>query len=192
MHAVIPIKGFTHGKGRLAESITPTCRSELNKATAGHVLDACEAAGFSSTIVTGDPEAMTWAEHRGAQVVPDPAQGLDAACKAGVAARPDPWVVVHADLPLLDEETMTAVCRSLAKGLPVIAPARDGGTNILGHISPIAFAYGPGSFHRHLSRLDSRPLVLTTPGSLFEIDTIEDLAATAHLPGGEWLRRFLS
>ena len=62
---------------------------------------------------------------------------------------------MHGDLPLLDGATMTDARATLAAGGSVIAPSRDGGTNLLGSQGRIRLSYGPGSFHRHLASLSN-------------------------------------
>jgi len=192
MHAVIPLKGFDIAKGRLAPVLDHQQRSSLARATADHVASACAEGGFDLTIVTGDEAVTKWATGHSAEVIPDPAQGLDAACNAGIAAGTGSWIVVHGDLPLLDAATMRRARDVLVAGRPVIAPSRDGGTNLLGGKSRIRLSYGPGSFHRHLAVLSELPDVLTGIESIIELDTPADLSAAADLPGGAWLAPFMS
>lgn len=191
--AVIPLKGFDAAKERLSGALPPDQRAALARATARHVVTACRGGGFDLVVVTADPSVTAWADALPAAVVPDPGGGLDAACHAGIALNPTAWVVVHGDLPLLDPASMERVMDYLIEGRGVVAPARDGGTNLLGAAAPVPLDYGPGSFHRHLGALAGhRAVVLTGPETAIEIDTPRDLAAAAALPGGGWLARFLS
>ncbi len=144
-------------------------------------------------VVTSDADVASWAADLSAQVVADPGRGLDDACRVGVELRPDEWVVVHGDLPLLDKVSMTDCAEHLSAGRSVIAPARDGGTNLLAADRLIPFAYGAGSFHRHLTALASRDkIVVTGAATAIEIDTPADLFAAAQLPGGDWLTPYLA
>ncbi len=190
MHAVIPIRGFSSAKTRLEPLVPPATRAELARLTATRVATACDDAGFTVVTVSNDPEVAEWGAGR-YLVVDDPNRGLDAATRAGTNLADGPWIVVHADLPLLDAATMLHVSPLLEQGLSVAAPSRDGGTNLLGSIAPIAFGYGPGSFHRHLARLPHPAVVLVDFTTLIELDTPEDLAAAARTDGGGWLARFL-
>lgn len=192
MHAVIPLKGFDVAKERLSPALDRERRSSLAKAAADNVLRACSGAGFDVTVVTGDQMVAEWATERAAAVISDPGKGLNAACDVGIAASQGPWVVVHGDLPLLDAVTMRRVGTTLAAGTPVIAPSRDGGTNLLGGTGRIGFSYGPGSFHRHLAAVLAPPQVLTGIETLIELDTPADLLSAASLPGGAWLAPFLT
>lgn len=191
--AVIPLKSFEVAKERLAGALAPEQRAILARATADHVVASCRLAGFDLVVVTGDPTVARWADERAATIVADPGSGLDAACNAGIALNPSGWVVVHGDLPLLQGESMEHVRSHLAAERGVIAPARDGGTNVLGATRRVELGYGPGSFHRHLRALAGHPaIVLTGPDTAIEIDTPGDLIAAATLPGGGWLSPFLS
>lgn len=190
MHAVIPIRGFSTAKTRLEATLPPVRRAALARAAATRVVSACQEAGFEAVAVSSDPEVADWADGR-CRIVADPGQGLDAASRAGTDAADGPWVVVHADLPLLDTATMRRVAGELQLGRSVAAPSRDGGTNLLGAVLPVPFAYGPGSFHRHLARLPRPVTVVVTAQTLVELDTPDDLAAAAHIDGGDWLARFL-
>lgn len=192
MRAVIPLKAFDAAKARLSPTYDARVRAEIARATADHVVQTCSDAGFDTAIVTGDDAVTEWATRTGARVLADPGKGLDAACAAGAFGVAGPWVVVHGDLPLLDVPTMATARRALETGRSLIAPSRDGGTNLLGAATPISFSYGAGSFHRHLAALGADPVVLIALEAIIELDTPEDLAAAAALPGGAWLHRFLS
>ena len=186
----MPLKGFDVAKERLAPLLEPTRRSALAKATADHVAMACIGGGFDLTIVTGDATVAAWAAGHGASVVTDPGEGLDAACRAGIAAGSGPWVVVHGDLPLLDPATMQRVRTALNSGTSIIAPSRDGGTNVLGAVSTISLSYGPASFHRHLAVLPAPFEVFTGVETMIELDTPADLEAAACVHAGRWLAPF--
>lgn len=190
--AVIPLKGFAVAKGRLAPVLDQEQRSSLARETAGHVARACADGGFDIMIVTGDAAVKAWALDHSAIVVPDPSQGLDAACRVAIEQCAGPWIIVHGDLPLLEGATMTDTRAILDAGGSIIAPSRDGGTNLLGATDPIRLSYGPGSFHRHLAALSGRARVYVDIKTLIELDTPADLSAAAELPGGAWLSPFLA
>jgi 2-phospho-L-lactate guanylyltransferase len=191
--AIIPLKGFEFAKARL--ELLPAIRSSLAQAVAARVVAACLDGGMEPLVVTGSSTLRDWAAELGANSIDEPlGGGLDAAAARGLAqAAERPWLVVHGDLPLLSAEDIAGVGELLSQGGVVLAPSRDGGTNLLGSTGPFEFRYGPASFHRHLAVAAGRAVaVVIRPGTALEIDTLSDLHSIARLPSGEWLRRFLS
>jgi 2-phospho-L-lactate guanylyltransferase len=194
--AVIPLKPFDSAKGRLERALDPPRRARLSRAVAAHAAAACDEAGLEVAVVTADPGAAAWARDLGLEVISEPAGGgLDGAARAGAEtalAAGRPWCIVHADLPLLSAADVRHVQEAAAPGTAVLAPSRDGGTNILAGHTPFAFRYGPGSFSRHLAAAAGlRRVVLVRPGTALDLDTPEDLAGVAALPAGRWLLPYL-
>lgn len=191
--AVLPLKAFDHAKERL--DLPPQARAAFAKETATVVAAACLDAGLELAVVTADERVAAWARRRGAAVVADPGAGLAAAAAAGAQMAHDDgrdWLVVHGDLPLLGPDDLAIVAEAIGDGVTVLAPSRDGGTNLLGSSHPLAFRYGPGSFARHLAAAANRPrLVVVRTGTAVEVDTLADLRTASRLPRGTWLERFL-
>lgn len=190
--AVVPIKGFTAAKERL--DLPHEVRAALARATAAHVVETCRVAGLPVAVVTADEAVAEMGRGLGARIVTDPGSGLDAAAAAGIVGV-DRWLVLHGDLPILDDTALANACDALAAGLAPIGPARDGGTNLIGGRGAFRFAYGPGSFHRHLAamaRTGQTPAVLVSEAIATEIDTVRDLGDAAARPAGAWLEPFLS
>lgn len=197
MLAVLPVKGFAAAKSRLDGVLEPSRRAALSRAVARRVAAACAAAGAEVVVVTPDEEVACWAVEAGLEVLAEPpGGGLDGAATAGAAlarGRGSAWCIVHADLPLLTPAHLQEIAAGARPGTAVLAPSRHGGTNLLAGTQPMPFAYGPGSFHRHLAaarHLERR--VLVTVGTALDLDTPEDLRAAASLPGGAWLRDYLT
>ena len=195
--AALPLKPFAAAKGRLDGLLPPPARAALARAVAERVAAVCLEAEAEVVVVTADDEVALWARALGIEVLPEPAGGgLDgaAAAAADEALRQGrPWCIVHADLPLLAPEHVAAVAALAAPGTAVLGPSRAGGTNLFAAAVPLTFAYGPGSFSRHLAaarRLERR--VLVTVGTALDLDTPEDLLGAAALPGGAWLRSYLT
>lgn len=191
--AIVPLKDFREAKGRL--DLLPENRTSLTQAVAEHVISACRDGGFAPLVVTGSEGMRRWAAALGADVLVDtPGEGLNGAAAQGAArAGEGPWLVVHGDLPLLSADDVAHVGLLLGRGGVVLAPSRDGGTNLLGATGRFDFRYGPASFHGHLAAAAGREVsVVIRPGTALEIDTLADLQAAALLSSGEWLRRFLS
>jgi 2-phospho-L-lactate guanylyltransferase len=177
----VPIRAFD-GMVRLAPVLDRPRRRRLVARLAARTLEVARAAGCAVAVVTGDPEVAAWAETRHVRVVVEPAGGgLDGAAAALVAAASPPWAVVHADLPLLGVPDLVAVAREAAIAT-VLAPSRDGGTSVVASTLPgFPFAYGPGSFARHLAACPGPRRVLVRPGLAFDLDRPADLAAAERL-----------
>jgi 2-phospho-L-lactate guanylyltransferase len=184
---VLPVRAFALGKARLAETLDPAARAALGRRWADTVADA--ACGLPVVVVSSDPEVIEWAQDRDARVVADPGS-LDGAAAVGCDALRHSGctraVVAHADLPR---------ARSLLPlagdgGLPIVALVpchRDDGTPVLALPLDVTFdfAYGPGSFRRHVSHARAQGLavrVVRDPDLAFDVDVPDDLVALgAHL-----------
>ncbi len=178
---------------RLSGAVTSRARSDLGRAIAGHVAEVIDAAGLVPMVVTGDAEVATWAAELGFPPLPEPEGGLDFAAAAGAdwaMQANSPWLVLHSDLPLLDQSDVTRLATHLAEGRDVIAPSSDGGTSAIGSSRRFEFRFGPGSFHRHLPQLET-PAVVATLGLLHDIDTSADLASAAGLRRSGWMATYI-
>lgn len=194
MIAAIPLRGFDSAKTRLAAEMSAGDRAEIAAAVAGRVITACHAADWTALVVSSATDVIAWSRVRGVPVVPDPGSGLDAAAGAGIAAAAGgPWAVIHGDLPLITASDLAGIPEAVAAGEVVLAPSRDGGTNLIAAAGPFPFAYGPASFARHLGRAAGRSTrVVIRVGLAVELDTPTDLAAVRAHPEGRWLADFLS
>jgi len=195
--AALPLKPFAAAKGRLDGLLGPEARASLARATAERVAAACREAATHTAVVTGDPGVARWAEGLGLEVIAEyPGGGLNGAAAAAAAEaerRGLAWCIVHADLPLLTPAGVAAVAAAANPGRAAIAPSRDGGTNLFAAACPLDFAYGPGSFARHLAAAGHLQVrVMVTVGTSLDLDTPEDLRWAANLPGGTWLRAYLT
>ena len=179
--AIVPLKSF-EGLTRLADALPPGRRIELMVRLAARTTGALRDAGVDVVVVTGDPSVSEWASQQRFHVVdePDP-PGLDAAAAAGLDTVRGEWMVVHADLPLISREDVKAVQRALATSDHVLAPSHDGGTSLIGGMgSAFPFAYGVGSFRRHLALVPDA-VVVVRPGLALDVDHVRDLVALRTL-----------
>ena len=79
------------------------------------------------------------------------------------------WCTV---ISLCSPADLEGVATRVASGTTVLAPSRDGGTNLIAGTGHFAFAYGPGSFVRHIAAAaGAAPLVLIRTGLAVELDT---------------------
>lgn len=170
---VLPLRGVP-GMSRLAGVLDPPARSRLTLELADRLVDAAAEAGLEVIVVTASLEVRAWAAGRGLAVVDDPGGGLDAAATAGTAAVAGRWALVHGDLPLVDARDLLALTDG--DDLPVLAPSKDGGTSAVVDRGAFPFAYGPGSFARHLARVPHARVVVR-PGLAVDLDRPHDLAA---------------
>jgi 2-phospho-L-lactate guanylyltransferase len=186
----VPIKPFASSKRRLGEVMSPASRSLLSEQLGSHTLEALRAAGIDPLVLAADDEVAAWGNSLGLQTITDDGASLNQAANTALAAaalRGQPWLICHADLPLLTPQALVAAVSTLAGGGCVIAPSYDGGTNLLGgSFTTFTFSYGPGSFHRHLRQLaPHHPLIAVTPLVALDLDQPADLqAAAARVP---WL-----
>jgi 2-phospho-L-lactate/phosphoenolpyruvate guanylyltransferase len=191
--AVIPIRSFESGKARLASTLLPEQRKQVGSGMAERTVAASEQAGFLPAIVTRDGEVEAWALSRGLQLLAEEGQGLNDAARTGaewaigLGLR---WVVLHSDLPLVRVEDLQRLMDPIEAGIRTIAPSADGGTTALSAPLLPEFAYGPGSFHRHLAA-SSAVEVVTALGFLLDVDSPADLLAAMSNPEGAWLREIV-
>ncbi len=188
---VVPVRAFTLGKLRLATHLDEASRRELARDWATTVVRA--AAPMPVVVVTSDPEVVTWAAAQGAHVVDDPGT-LDGAAEAGRVALAalgcTRVVVAHGDLPLA--RSFDPVLADVPDDAIAIVPChRDDGTTVLSipAASPFPFAYGPGSFARHVAaaQAQGREVRVVRDADLaFDVDVPSDLerlnAITAARP----------
>jgi 2-phospho-L-lactate guanylyltransferase len=179
---VIPLRGFTSGKARLAEVLTNRERVELATMMANAVVDA--AGPLPVTVVSSAADVRSWADARGLTVVADPGTGLDAAVAAGRDALRtagfERVVVAHADLPRARVGALVPF-GALEPTIVAIVPShRDDGTPVLSlpSAADFTFSYGIGSAGRHAATARSIGLVVQMiyDSELgYDIDLPEDL-----------------
>lgn len=181
---VVPVRAFRLGNTRLAAGLDDTTRAALARQLATRVVRAAGAAPV--VVVTSDPEVVEWATATGLHVVADPGS-LAAAAGAGVLALARRGcrraVVAHADLPFAT--SFAAVTHDAGTPVAALVPCHhDDGTPVLsiptGAAGSFSFAYGPGSFRRHVAAARAAGLavrVVRDPGLAFDVDTLDDVAA---------------
>jgi 2-phospho-L-lactate guanylyltransferase len=148
---LVPVKAFGRAKLRLAPALSPERRRSLARKMATRVVRS--AAGLPVAVVCDDTEVADWATTLGALVIWEPGQGLNAAVQAGFHGLTRMGVgsviVAAGDLPLASDLRWVSDFR----GVTLVPDRRYDGTNVIGLPAAAAFtfAYGPGSFHRHLA-----------------------------------------
>lgn len=185
---LLPVKGFSGAKQRLASKYDSGMRADLACAMLSDVLRALSGARTPERIIvfTAAGEVTRMARSFDFEVMTERSvEGHSAAVNSMVsdllpgAAR---ILSIAADLPRLASSDVDFVLEA-ASGPITLIPSRDWtGTNGVVFIPPgrITMEYGAGSFRRHLSKAAAAGLpadVLNVPGIAFDIDTPEDLQA---------------
>jgi 2-phospho-L-lactate/phosphoenolpyruvate guanylyltransferase len=158
---VIPVKPFDEGKTRLADALTPGARATLMRDLLAGVLAQVGESGLlaGTVVISRDEAALELARTLGAQALHESGSGLNAAldeARRMVMGRgAQGMLTLPADLPLLTTEDILELYDLALSGVEVaVSPSHDGGTNALLLCPPdaIEFAFGEGSFRRHLEQ----------------------------------------
>lgn len=187
--AIVPVKPLRRGKSRLATTLAPGERAQLNQSmlerTLKTLIDMQEVEEV--LVVSRDSSALALARDLGARTVQeDGAPSLNTALRrATVVAQvyaSRGVLVIPADLPLLTaEDVRTLLGRAVDPPVVVIAPdRRRRGTNAL-LLSPadlIEYDFGGNSFARHCERArqaGARVEIVELPALGLDLDLPEDL-----------------
>ena len=175
---VVPVKSFATAKVRLAPAMDEAARAELARQMATQVVAA--AAPLPVHVVCDDDGVAAWAEACGAGVIWTPGLGLNGAVQDAVTRLAATGVahvtVAHADLPRATDLRWP----SRFPGITLIPDRHGDGTNVvsLPTACGFAFAYGPGSFARHITeaRRHALPLRVARRADLaWDVDVPADL-----------------
>ena len=186
---LVPVKRLTDAKQRLRPVLNSGARAGLMSEMAAQVLRAVlEARAAASVfVVTPDPSVAALAGRLGAEALPDPGLGLNAALEQAVALRlaagAEAIAIVQGDLPWLDAAAVDAVLAlAAAPGEAALAPDQHRrGTSMLAWRGPphlTRFAFGEDSFARHGALVAAAGLTLAslTPDKAFhDVDDAGDL-----------------
>ncbi|MFP5331770.1 MAG: 2-phospho-L-lactate guanylyltransferase [Acidimicrobiia bacterium] len=188
----IPVKPFGAAKRRLADVLDAAGRARLGRELAERTVKAVIEAGAAALVLSADEQVTEWAQSIGVDVLLDEGSSLDQAAGAAlihIRAMGAAWAVLHADVPTLRSRDLSGAVLRLGVGGSVIAPSSDGGTSLVGSsLDEFRFAYGAGSFHRHLAALaGTDPQVIVNRGLALDLDTPDDLRAASGRPEGRWL-----
>ena len=188
---LVPVRGFTTGKTRLAEALALEDRASIMQSMLRGVIEAALTADVLEEIAVISPDTSVLAYARSVSDGVTPvlqrrnAPGLNPAVSAGrdwaIERGAHRLLVLFADLPQLTAPDVRAVVFYPAE--VVVATDRQGlGTNAL--LTPaaragraFAFQYGEGSARRHAAEAERLGMsfgVVRRPGTEFDLDTPED------------------
>lgn len=192
---IIPVKPLSRAKSRLAEVLSPDARARLSEFMFRRVVTAVKATpGIAGALVVSrDQRALAIAREMGAHTVqesgnPELNTALTRATQVVIGWRGSAVLVLPADLPLVTSEDVRAIADlGMFDSTVVIATdsAHDG-TNAL-FIRPaglIEYAYGVGSFSRHIARAEAA-------GATVKIYDSDRLALDIDMPADLELYRSL-
>jgi 2-phospho-L-lactate guanylyltransferase len=190
---VVPVKPLVIAKSRLAELAGPH-RAALAVAVACDTVSAALSCPKVArvVVVTGDPAAGAALAALGAQVVPDPEAGLNAALRFGAAhavrlAPDEPVGALQADLPALRPDELAAVLAAAAQfEQAFLADAAEVGTTFYGAAPGMPFTprFGGASRNRHLAAGAKELLMDGIASMRRDVDTPDDLRAALALGVG--------
>lgn len=202
---IVPVKRFASSKTRLAGLFDADQRIQLAEAMLRDTLGAlAEARGLAGiALVTADPLAERIGRAAGALILDDHAPNLNSAVNSGreqLFSRlgRSALLVLPIDLPALCHRDVESVMDE--DGAPdrviLVPDRRRDGTNalLLGEDADLPFAYGPGSFARHIALAEAqglRPAELTVPRMALDFDEPNDLGQILNWPIGDRTKRLL-
>jgi 2-phospho-L-lactate guanylyltransferase len=173
--AVVPFKGRDQRKTRLRSRLSAEQCQLLTDNLFEHLVAVLsEVPGLSDIALLSDVRPIGWK----GQFISDEGRGLNGELSALVISlRPTRLVVVHADLPLVSADDIAVLVAEDSYPC-AIAPDRNGtGTNALALTRPrgFHFAFGQGSFAKHLDAAKGGARIVSRLGLGLDIDTEEDL-----------------
>jgi 2-phospho-L-lactate guanylyltransferase len=191
---VVPVKRFADAKERLSPALTSDEREVLARRLAEGVLGS--ARGLPVVVCCDDPAVREWAEGLGHAIAWTPGRDLNGAVSDAVtdlsATGTGLAVIAHADLPF--PATIPDIARRARATDAVIVADRHGdGTNVLAIPTGAGwrFAYGPGSFARHVAeaeRLGLGVVVVDDDALAWDVDRPADLEPPPELGRPTWER----
>src|SRR4051812_22293965 len=195
--AIVPVKPFNRAKSRLAKVLTPGEREALAEKLFRHSLDTLtrvkQIAGV--LVISRDTKALALARDYHVHTVQEGgAPELNAALlRASQVVRSqgaDGVLILPADVPLVTTEDIEQILHLGRYNMSVVlAPdQKNDGTNTL-LVSPpglIPFAFGEGSFRRHMllaEEAGATVKVYRSERTILDIDTPPDLELYHRLTG---------
>lgn len=181
---IVPQRGLSEGKSRLAALLAVEERRTLNAMLLDRVLrsvSACEGGLEHCIVASADEATLDLARTASAKTLRD-SPGADLNCVLEVArgvsreAGATSILVLAADLPFVSAEALRALRDAVGRDeASIIADKHGSGTNglLLPAWLPLAFAFGAGSLNRHVrtcGELGLEPRVWADKRLAFDLD----------------------
>jgi 2-phospho-L-lactate guanylyltransferase len=159
---IIPVKPLNRAKSRLSGVLTPDQRRQLAESMFRHVLEVVRDLPqvMGALVISRDSKALSIAREYDAKTLqesgtPELNSALTRATQVVISWGVESVLVLPADLPLVTAEDIVNMIE-LDSGLMSVVIATDqnkDGTNALFMRPPgiIPYAYGPGSYQRHMA-----------------------------------------
>jgi 2-phospho-L-lactate guanylyltransferase len=191
--AILPLKDFVNAKQRLAGVLAPHERRYLFQAMVEDVLDVLSKhAGLEQlVIISDDPSAALLAERYQVLHWSESelnAKGLngviEAAAQRLLQQGVEDLLVVHGDLPLINEEEIQhlidihQVSEKPAMSISPDSPQQGSNCMLCSPPQVISFHYGENSFQKHCAEAKDRDVtvnVVPQPGLASDVDNPADL-----------------
>ncbi len=195
--AVVPVKGLTDAKKRLANYLSPNERKKLVRAMLLDVLNALhESRSFAEVLVVSPDESLVQeAEQNHAVFLRQSGSGLNSAVQQATLSASHEDVssitTVLADLPLVEPRDFEELVQiSEQRPRVVLAPSLKGGTNVILRSPPdiISTSYGRWSYAKHLRTAQKKGVLVYSISNSrlsFDVDTIDDLRALRQVDSEE-------
>jgi 2-phospho-L-lactate guanylyltransferase len=192
MRIIVPHRGLTAAKTRLAPVLDARERESLARTLLARVLQVAREACGEVVVISPSEALRPIVEGAGARLAVQRGMGLNAGLEQARAEALDEGIgtlaVLHGDLPNLAADDIRALFEAVPPaGGVAIGPDRAGtGTNGLAQApaDAIQFAFGADSFAAHRAAAEGAGLpfaVVDRPGLAFDLDTPADLARWLEL-----------
>ncbi len=195
--AIVPIKPFNRSKSRLAKVLSPAQRASLAERMFRHTLEVLTSVQqiAGTLVISRDTGALAIARDYGVHTVqesgtPELNAALLRASQVIGSQGVDGVFVLPADIPFVNAEDIQEILHLGRYNMTVVlAPDRnDEGTNGLLVNPPglIPFAFGVGSFRRHMIEADEAGAtvkIYRSESIALDIDVPDDLALYYRLTG---------
>ncbi len=186
---IIPVKPLNRAKSRLAQVLSPDERQQLAEIMLRHVLDVVRSVPqvLGTLVISRDGRALAIAREYGARTVqesgaPQLNGALLRATQVVMRWKSSAVLILPADLPLIAAQDVACIIEmgQNERSVVIATDQHQDGTNALFVRPPglIGYAYGPGSFQRHLELARAAGVdaqIYESERLLLDIDVPEDL-----------------